>query len=475
MKSKISEILYNIFIGIIRFITFVLNLIMHPILNISFWLIPMVFYLYSCNDNYRLIICDFEIDTDHMFLTAAGLISILSFITNYLQSETVDDDSKESYYLGYNVRKLLYYDNFWFKQFNLFSVRFFYWSILIVPSLLILSKFRIDINFIAGIAKIISNNKEILKILWLSMLTIALIYCFAIFIETIHISKTYFSLKSIYRSTNFLEEETIKKKIRKNTNKVLDRLFRFNNILSIRSEFSDKVDNYVSHALIRGSVVNNDIKGYIKYIKLITETEVDRVDELADKILHINSSYEKTKLKPVRFIKGQILSLYMDKLSLYYKNKWNVINYRCKENKIFMFLAIGDLNKLNYIENKLSEAYAYKKYFWGICDCYQYNKFKSVETKSNICTSKIIHLFLFRINSKKFLNDIEFIDFYKFLEAIKDFENKYMDIAGAKYKHLSLIINNRNVKERVNNLPEEYKDKLRNDFPEYDDLIKSVE
>lgn len=36
---------------------------------------------------------------------SVGLVSIITFISNFLEKQTIDIDNKDNFYLGYNIKK----------------------------------------------------------------------------------------------------------------------------------------------------------------------------------------------------------------------------------------------------------------------------------------------------------------------------------------------------------------------------------
>ena len=112
------EIEHTIYIWITRIVNWGFDIYVicrYPWENISIWLsIILSCFIYK---NIRV-----QFKGKEMFLMSVGLVSIMTFISNYLENQTVDIENKENYYLGYNIKKLKFHENFWLKSFGTIPV-----------------------------------------------------------------------------------------------------------------------------------------------------------------------------------------------------------------------------------------------------------------------------------------------------------------------------------------------------------------
>lgn len=78
---------------------FVYEIVRHPIKNISIWLVGLLSYLIYVN-----IEIDFK--GKDMLLMSVGLVSIMTFLSNFLEKQTIDIENKNNFYLGYNIKRI---------------------------------------------------------------------------------------------------------------------------------------------------------------------------------------------------------------------------------------------------------------------------------------------------------------------------------------------------------------------------------
>lgn len=91
--QKFENLIYNL-----------IDIVAHPIKNISYISVFILYFILCPINIYKL-------SGKEMFLFSAGMVTILTFIVTFFQSVTVESSNKENFYLGYNLKRNLY-DNF---------------------------------------------------------------------------------------------------------------------------------------------------------------------------------------------------------------------------------------------------------------------------------------------------------------------------------------------------------------------------
>ena len=92
IKNLKIEIEYAIYIGIVKIVKLVLSMYAicrYPWKHISIWLSIILSYFIYKN-------IEVQLKGKEMFLMSVGLVSIMTFISNYLENQTVDIENKEN-------------------------------------------------------------------------------------------------------------------------------------------------------------------------------------------------------------------------------------------------------------------------------------------------------------------------------------------------------------------------------------------
>lgn len=108
IKEKVINVFYRLIYMLGCLISFFVDIVTHPIKNIS---CILVFGLYCLLHKTNI----YELSGKQMFLFSAGMVTILTFIVTFLQSVTVESSNKKNFYFGYNLKRNLY-DDFWIKR-----------------------------------------------------------------------------------------------------------------------------------------------------------------------------------------------------------------------------------------------------------------------------------------------------------------------------------------------------------------------
>ena len=104
MGNLINKLRHSFIVCLRKFMEvlfFSYDIIRHPIKNISIWLVGLLTVLIYVH-------LSIKINGKDMFFMSAGLVSIITFISNFLEKQTIDIDNKDNFYLGYNIKKLKY-------------------------------------------------------------------------------------------------------------------------------------------------------------------------------------------------------------------------------------------------------------------------------------------------------------------------------------------------------------------------------
>ena len=212
---------------------FIIEIVIHPIKNISIWMIVLLSSLIAGNISIQLTGKD-------MFLMSAGLVSIMIFISNFLEKQTVDIDNKDNFYLGYNIKKLRFHDNFWLKRFNELPVSLLFWLIAGFPIIVICSKLEFNIGIFNKVFKSMNENIEYIKVIWISGFVVVSTYCTALLIESVALSSKTFSQSYLYKTTDLYEKIKIGKEIKQSFKKLFNNIFSFKTIVGLEDDLQLK-------------------------------------------------------------------------------------------------------------------------------------------------------------------------------------------------------------------------------------------
>ena len=154
-----------------------------------------------------------QLEGKDMFLMSVGLVSIMIFISSFLERQTVDIDNKDNFYLGYNIKKIKFHDNFWLRRFNELPVTLLFWLIASFPIIVICSQLKFNFEILNNVFKSVNEIIEYIKVIWLSAFVVISTYCTALLIESVALSSKTFSQSYLYKTTNLYEELKIRAEI----------------------------------------------------------------------------------------------------------------------------------------------------------------------------------------------------------------------------------------------------------------------
>ena len=107
------------------------------------------------------------LQADYLFWSAR-LVSIITFISNFLEKQTIDIDNKDNFYLGYNIKKLKFHNNFWLKRFNELPVKLLFWAIAIIPIITICVELEYRSKVLNEMVEIMVAHIKYIDSIWLA-------------------------------------------------------------------------------------------------------------------------------------------------------------------------------------------------------------------------------------------------------------------------------------------------------------------
>lgn len=413
---------------------FILGIVIHPIKNISIWMIVLLSGLMMGNISIQLTGKD-------MFLMSAGLVSIMIFISNFLEKQTVDIDNKDNFYLGYNIKKLKFHDNFWLRRFNELPVSLLFWLIAGFPIIVICSKLEFNIEIFNKVFKSMNENIEYIKVIWLSAFVVISTYCTALLIESVALSSKTFSQSYLYKTTNLYEKIKIGAEIEQSFKKLFNNIFSFKTIVGLEDDLQFKIERGIDYIINRGTDVSSNEEELHKFYNLAFHCESEKIDILIKRIKKYCETEENKKIRYI--IHAILLKRNLDIIYWYYIHKWSILNRLKVMPTEIINLAIIDLWKLLDIENDFYRSKDYQDIFWQICNrdiksvrlSRPYSKLNRDNTKRNYCIYRIYLVMLEKVEDINFLNQL------KNPKDIMDFLNVFNEIdkEGGNSKYFSSI------------------------------------
>ena len=400
LKYKLVYSFIVCFRKVMDILFFAYEIIRNPIKNISIWLVGLLALLIYEN-------LSIEIKGKDMFLISIGLVSIITFISNFLEKQTIDIENKDNYYLGYNIKKLKFHKNFWFKIFNELPVKLLFWTIAILPVISICSELEYKSKEFNEIFEIIIAHIKYIDSIWVATFIVCSFYCTALLIESVDLSRINFSQSYLYKITNNFEKYKIKIEVKRDFKEIFNNIFNIKSILGLENNFYSNVEVVINYIVNKGNAVSASDSEILEFYNIAFKCEGNKIDDLLNKVYKYAKCKEDKKIK---FFKDTyMLSSILKQLQLYYHIKWNTITKLHVLPSGIVNIAIQDLNRLLQIEMQLHQNEEYKKIFWGIYRRKKYY-FSEDKTKSNLCISRICEILEEKFRDIKFLNQYNDID-----------------------------------------------------------------
>lgn len=401
LKDRLLYLSYSCLRKFMRLLFFVYEIVRHPIKNISIWLVGLLALLIYGS-------LSIEIKGKDMFFMSAGLVSIITFISNFLEKQTIDIENKDNFYLGYNIKKLKFHNNFWFKRFNELPVKLLFWIIAILPIISIGVELDYSSKVLNEMLGIIVAHIKYIDSIWLSTFIVGLFYCIALLIETVDLSRKNFSQSYLYKITNKFEKLKIKIEIEQDFEEIFNNIFNIKNILGLENNYYSNVERVINYIINKGNEVSASDYEIIEFYNIAFECEGNKIDELLNRVYKYTRCETDKKIK--LYIDTYLLSKTLKLLELYYHIKWNTI---IKLNVLpieIVNIAIQDLSRLLEIETNLYQNEDYKNIFWGIYTDNKYYLFSKDKKKNNLCISKICTILEKKFRDINFINQCNNID-----------------------------------------------------------------
>lgn len=396
---KISELFF-----------FIIEIVIRPIKNISIWMIVLLSFLIVGN-------IPIQLTGKEMFLMSVGLVSIMIFISSFLERQTVDIDKKDNFYLGYNIKKLKFHDNFWLKRFNELPVNLLFWIIAGFPIIDICSQLEFNFEIINNLFKCINEIIEYIKVIWLSAFVVISTYCTALLIESVALSSKTFSQSYLYKTTNLYEKIKIGAEIEQSFKKLFNSILSFKTIVGpivgLEDDLQFKIERGIDYIINRGTEVSSNEEELHEFYNLAFNCELEKIDVLIKRTKKYCETEENKKMRYI--IHAILLKRNLDIIYWYYIYKWRILNRLQVIPTEIVNLAITDLNKLLDIENNFYDSEDYQDIFWKTCNedingfrlAFGIHKLNQDDLKRNYCIYRIYLVMVERVEDINFLNQLK--------------------------------------------------------------------
>lgn len=419
------EIEYAIYIGIVKIVKLVLSMYAicrYPWKHISIWLSIILSYFIYKN-------IEVQLKGKEMFLMSVGLVSIMTFLSNYLENQTVDIENKENYYLGYNIKKIKFHDNFWLKSFSTIPVRLYFWIIAGIPGIVLCSETSFQSEIFNNFFILFTTKIQYIKSSWLAVFIIISFYCTALLIESVALSSGAFTCSYLYKTTNRYEKYKIELELKNHSRKLFKTIFSFKNIINLDCDFYANVETLISYIVNRGNEVGKTDNEKIEFYMATFSSEQKIIDNILTRVFHYRDSEPQNNIKDI--ITYFLFKQRMELLKNYYNQKWNILA-RLDVVPLGLIQIVGkDLQQLLRIEREMKNNKEYKDVFWGNYRKNIIYNWEDEPLKSNVCISEIIEIVEKKLSDISFLESIHTSDnmmcVFKILNQIDT------EIQGAHY------------------------------------------
>lgn len=419
LKSRLWDLSCSCLKKFMRLLFFIYEIVRHPIKNISIWLVGLLTVLIYGS-------LSIEIKGKDMFFMSAGLVSIITFISNFLEKQTIDIENKDNFYLGYNIKKFKLHNNFWFRRFNELQVKLLFWIIAIIPIISIGVELDYSSKVLNEMLGRIAIHIKYIDSIWLSALIVGSFYCIALLIETVDLSRKNFSQSYLYKITNKFEKFKIKIEIEQDFKGIFNNIFNAKSILGIDNNFYSNVEGVTNYIINNANEVSASDSESIEFYNIAFECEGNKIDNLLNKGYKYAKCDTNKKIK--YFIDNYLFRSIMKLLELYYHIKWNTIIKLNVLSIEVVNIAIQDLSRLLEIETNLHQNENYKNIFWGIYTENKYNLYGKDKVESNLCISKIYAILEEKFRDIDFLNQLNDIDrMMKLFDVLNKIDNQIKD------------------------------------------------
>lgn len=299
IKEKIKNVLCDLIYRLGQLIMFFIDIVLHPIKNISCIFIVVLYVLLEKTNIHKLSGKD-------MFLFSAGMVTVLTFIVSFLQSVTVESNNKEKFYFGYNLKRNLY-NNFWIKRLYEMNIKLFLWLIFIIPCLRIATNYHYEYTILNNFIDFIKKKENNLYCIWVSIIVVVCIYFAAILIESIDITKNKFRLSNFYAARNEMTKNIIELEVEKEYRNYFKNVLN-NSVERFYNSYNQiNVYNLMRYIFRRANEVTDTQDEFNEYLNHVFSAESDCVDEIFIKIDDLIKSICKIKNPYIKKLKVSLL------------------------------------------------------------------------------------------------------------------------------------------------------------------------
>ena len=462
IKEKIKNVPYDFIYSLEQLIMFFIDIVLHPIKNISCIFIVVLYVLLEKANIDKLSGKD-------MFLFSVGMDTVLIFIVSFLQSVTVEANNKEKFYLGYNLKRNLY-NNFWIKRLYEMNIKLFLWLIFIISCLRIATNYHYEYTILNNFIDFIKKKENNLFCIWVSIIIVVCIYFAAILIESIDITKNKFRLSNFYDSRNEMTKNIIELEVEKEYRNYFKNVLN-NSVERFYNSYNQiNVYNLMRYIFRRANEVTDTQDEFNEYLNHVFSAESDCVDEIFIKIDDLIKSLCKIKNPYIKKLKVSLLEKYLKKVKLYYMEKWNSI--RQSSYYKYSFLAVceiinSDLIRVTDLEDKFInkiEDEDIKKIYKDLFEDYFSNEkiFRDSKMVGNICISRIIAVLIEICKKQEMYEELNFNnDIYVILNTLNlrhDLKNYISKVFEYIFDYILKCEN------RDNNFTKEFCNILKSDY-----------
>ena len=351
------------------------------------WIVKIcVIFCVCCLSVVLFFNCDFsfiESDTT-MFALSVGLVSIVTYISRFLETRISDRYLSDDYYLGRNLKRKLYYDNFWLIIFNHFPAKLLFWIIALIPGIVLFQKVpakKAGLLF-WDLKRLIGTHELWLKSIWCSVFAVVSLLCVGVLIESIYLTRKTFSGRSKYSRRLVSDaKESIRNQVKDEYSKFFNKTFsisRMNRyVIRYRKLPQDEISRTIREVLeSEGGAEEISIYSIIHDVHDLVGNKPDELNEYFDIVFEAENSALKKRVEDCfrainkkRPFCGLYKTLMLQFLNLYYSEKWQAIEtsqkvYFSEVNLINM--AVYDLSILCEIDSVFLIDDEYLRVFWGM-------------------------------------------------------------------------------------------------------------
>ena len=206
------------------------------------------------------------------------------------------------------------------------NIKLYLWLILIIPCLRIATNYNYVWNVLNNINHFLEKYENDLYCIWMSIVVVVCIYCAAILIESINLTRNKFKLSNYYDPKNERAKFKIRLEVKKEYKNYFKRILNTNIIdLFIKSHNEVNVDNLNEYLFNKSTEVTSTKDELDEYLILVFKTENDCIDGIYNMINNLINSISKNNKPNIKKIKLYLLGKYLEKIKDYYVRKWKRI------------------------------------------------------------------------------------------------------------------------------------------------------